>query len=88
MTGAPGTGTCLLALPWHRLSLGAPCRLRQLGLTPCTGADAGRPACSNVVFSAPPSGSEDYVAEVRPGRAHARVVQASATPGWTHSALG
>ena len=53
----------LLLLSGLLLNL-TPCRLRQLGLTPCTRSESCT-SCANVVFSAPPSGSEDYVSEVR-----------------------
>lgn len=40
------------------------CRLQQLGITPRLKAQAAEGQFANVVFSAPPSGCEDYVAEV------------------------
>ena len=41
-----------------------PCRLRALGLIPRLKQDAGDASFPNVIFSAPPSGSKDYVSEV------------------------
>lgn len=40
------------------------CRLRKLGIRPRLKQDADKIRFSNVIFSAPPSGSKDYVAEV------------------------
>ena len=48
------------------LSASSNCRLRALGLQPRTKAEAGDRRFPFVVFSAPPSGSEDYAAEVTP----------------------
>jgi hypothetical protein len=49
------------------------CRLRALGLQPRTKAEAGDRKFPFVVFSAPPSGSEDYAAEVKLGFLLARI---------------
>lgn len=40
------------------------CRLRKLGITPRTNNEASG-SFSNVVFSAPPSGGEDFVGDIR-----------------------
>lgn len=53
-----------------RLLLG---RLRALGIEPCVKAEASERRFPYVAFSAPPSGSDDYVAEVRPTNGTATV---------------
>lgn len=53
-----------LAILFAHQNVHLQCRLKKLGITVRTKQDAGSSKFKNVLFSAPPSGSSDYVAEV------------------------
>lgn len=63
------------------------CRLSSMGLDVRTNEEADDGMFPNVVFAAPPSGSEDYAAEVCPPSIYLHAQRMQAFPGMCHAFL-